>query len=469
MSITLSDEQFKHLLDRLQISGSSSGNFTKCSSRFSGSKVSDVNAFIDAVEIYKDCTHVSDENALRGLPMLLDDFAARWWHGVKSTITTWDAAVDLLKRTYGPVKPPYRVYRELFASEQDLITPTDIFICKARGILSQLPANTLSESIQLDMVYGLLNRRMKEKIPRNKVETFTELLEKSRLAEEIFNETIYFEQNKTNTKKLRCTYCRTVGHSKGECDKLSTRPIVDTVPSTIESPVEFCMLNTDIKSNSIALRPRPIMYINILGLQGTGIIDTAAKESIAGQSLYNVMVAKGQTFKQDKIYVGLADGSTKLENVLITYVDVKIQGRVIPTRFIILTDAVNNSTLLGINFIQDARISVDVSNRMWSFSDAPFVKYELHFETNQANEDTKVYYSDFLRSDEGSMLPSTVKEKFNAQLTENRPFFPFVAEPTPYGVYYKNTEDIGSAMLDDRNVQRKPNKVSRRYTKKKRN
>lgn len=76
------------------------------------------------------------------------------------------------------------MYRELFATEQDFKTPTDIFVCKARTILAPLPANTLIEPIQLDMVYGLLNLKIREKVPRDKFTTFAELLTQARLVEE---------------------------------------------------------------------------------------------------------------------------------------------------------------------------------------------------------------------------------------------------------------------------------------------
>lgn len=196
-SVSLTQEQFRELMDRLAIGNAQhvqnppavahSGNFAKCNSRFDGSSDTDVKAFIDAIEIFKSCTDISDVNALKGLPMLLDGFAASWYQGVKSTLTTWQEAIDLLRSTFGPAKPAYRVYRELFAREQDSRTKSDIFICKARSILAQLPPGTLAEEIQLDMVYGLLHRKIREKVPRDKVASFSELLTHARLAEETFD------------------------------------------------------------------------------------------------------------------------------------------------------------------------------------------------------------------------------------------------------------------------------------------
>lgn len=59
------------------------GNFARYISRFDGSTASDVEAFIDAISPYEDCT----------LPMLLEDVAATWRKGVRSTIDSWSNAL----------------------------------------------------------------------------------------------------------------------------------------------------------------------------------------------------------------------------------------------------------------------------------------------------------------------------------------------------------------------------------------
>ncbi|XP_011706440.1 PREDICTED: uncharacterized protein LOC105461632, partial [Wasmannia auropunctata] len=179
-AITLTNEQFAALLQQIQISAGNvpvaniaqkQGNFSRCTTRFDGSKTSNVEAFIDAIVTYKKCTNTSDENALKGLPILLTNIAATWCQGVKHTVNSWDTAIELLKQTYGPKKPAYRIYKELFAGEQEEATSTDIFICKARALLSK------------DMVYGLLVYKIRKEIPRDKVTSFTELLDLAREVE----------------------------------------------------------------------------------------------------------------------------------------------------------------------------------------------------------------------------------------------------------------------------------------------
>ncbi|XP_072384614.1 activity-regulated cytoskeleton associated protein 2-like [Diabrotica undecimpunctata] len=220
-SVNLTSEQFQALLNTIARPISDSGSLAKCASRFDGSKGADVKAFIDAVEIYKECTHVSDANALKGIPMLLDGFAATWFQGVKNTVNTWASAINLLRSTFGPQKPAYRVYRELFSTEQDAKTPCDIFVCKARAIIAQLPADTLTEATQLDMVYGLLHRRIREKVARDKINTFSELLKESRQTEESYENPEINIKNENESKRVRCSFCKNPGHVKDECRKLA--------------------------------------------------------------------------------------------------------------------------------------------------------------------------------------------------------------------------------------------------------
>ncbi|KAG6438543.1 hypothetical protein O3G_MSEX000055 [Manduca sexta] len=64
-----------------------------------------------------------------------------------------------------------RVFRltefiEIFSKEQGDKT-TDMFIRRVRALIAQLPPGSLKEDVQLDMVYGLLSTRIREKISRS--------------------------------------------------------------------------------------------------------------------------------------------------------------------------------------------------------------------------------------------------------------------------------------------------------------
>lgn len=51
-----------------------------------------------------------------------------------------------------------------------------LYICIARAILAQLPTGTLTEAIQIYMIYGLLHRRVREKVPCDNISSFEDLL-----------------------------------------------------------------------------------------------------------------------------------------------------------------------------------------------------------------------------------------------------------------------------------------------------
>lgn len=109
-SITLSDEQFRQLLDHvaaISVSAANTrkpssstemgGSFIRSTSRFDAETSVDVVAFLDAATTYKSHAGISDVIALKGLPMLLTGLATIWWLGVKASIETWDGAITAMK------------------------------------------------------------------------------------------------------------------------------------------------------------------------------------------------------------------------------------------------------------------------------------------------------------------------------------------------------------------------------------
>nr|XP_049706445.1 uncharacterized protein LOC126056718 [Helicoverpa armigera] len=302
-TITMTDFHLQQLIAALRVPTppatanamgvhNNNANFAKCTARFDGAQNSDVVAFIDAIEIYKECVTIEDNIALRGLPMLLTGLAGTWWQGVKHSVATWKEAVNILRQTFGPRLPPHRIYRELFRVEQ-YNEKTDVFVCKARALIAQLPANTLPENpVQLDMVYGLLHRRIREKVSRQSFSSFSELLEKARAVEDLLEEghktttqgrpvvipaptapksvetarsppmssstpTSSSSSDNTTTKhRPRCGYCKKFGHDKESCKKIQMKnstppgPRVETGPKQAAPVVCFgCGAPGVIRSN----------------------------------------------------------------------------------------------------------------------------------------------------------------------------------------------------------------------------
>ncbi|KAF9802622.1 hypothetical protein SFRURICE_005527, partial [Spodoptera frugiperda] len=166
----------------------SPSNFTRCTARFDGAACNAdvVEAFIESVLVYKECAGVSDDHALRGLPMLLTGDAAVWWRGVRPTVESWDDALRRLRFMYGAARPAHRVLRDIFATEQQSES-ADVYISRVRANISRLPY-PLSEQMQLDIVYGLLHRRIRKRVPRDSVSSVDCLLERARYVEEMLGE-----------------------------------------------------------------------------------------------------------------------------------------------------------------------------------------------------------------------------------------------------------------------------------------
>ncbi|KAF9795475.1 hypothetical protein SFRURICE_004847 [Spodoptera frugiperda] len=225
----------------------SEANFVKCTARFDGTSpdAEVLEAFLDAVEIYKECAAVSDEHALRGLPMLLEGEAAVWWRGVKASVTTWADATARLRATYGVAQPAHLILREIFAKEQQE-ERAETFICRVRALIARLPY-TLDQTLQTDICYGLLHRRVVKRVPRDSVRGLDDLLYKARIAEDTYkaskvNSDIVSNNNSietsttdrvlklsssattgatssrcNNRSRPRCSFCKLFGHVSDEC------------------------------------------------------------------------------------------------------------------------------------------------------------------------------------------------------------------------------------------------------------
>ncbi|KAL4720798.1 hypothetical protein ACJJTC_018203 [Scirpophaga incertulas] len=152
---------------------------------------------------------------------------------------------------------------------------------------------------------------------------------------------------------------------------------------------------------------RPMLGIKILDLQGTALIDTAAKKSVAGSSLYKLLLERGHPSIETTMRVKLADGSAQWRQVHTTTLQVDVgRGKCIELDFVILPDAVDNETLLGIDFLVAAGLVLDFGTSTWKFSGESEV-FAIQYES--LNRPTSCYAAEMLREDEGKML--TVDER----------------------------------------------------------
>nr|XP_049693483.1 uncharacterized protein LOC126054010 [Helicoverpa armigera] len=725
------------------------GNFARCTSRFSGSAKENVETFIDAIEAYKECTNVYDDVAIKGMSMLLTDDAATWWQSIRSEVSSWNDVIKYLRDAYGDRRPEYKIYRELFRIEQAEDVRTDIFIAKSRALLSRLPAGDLSLKVQLDMVYGLLHRKIRKRLRREEFNNFSELLNKSRIIEETIAESTKSEalysapkntaakqpamysnalaephgapaarrndggggplqaparplparprsprdetaptprepraprppperapasttrQEQTHTSSPAssrpasrpfCVSCRRFGHRKEQCRKstgtgeaasqtnnnpvscyqcgtqnvtrenckqcnneqsfysiaprcvsyskstqqsnhnisnnsyvanciestshsnifsnnncvqqnsgscdsprINERPskqkldsrylrkqnrtcsinnlklnkefadvhltsnvvkcyheyvtknnskdnmIIDNarcelgckrqlstiVPENIlccddadddysshyfnmcndSRDIEgcnqyacnlfsdsFCSCNCfkhklDIKvcsdtiycdestragdgnHDKLGIVSRPIFNVKILGASGTALVDTGAKNCIAGHTLHILLRRKGHPLQPARRRIKLADGHARELDVLLTTLDVHLEGKVVQAPFLILPDARQNETLLGMDFLLAASLIMDFARKCWCFSENHHVEYPMQFEPSILPQ-LSCSSADVLRKDEGTVLTQPERDLLEQTLVDNGDIFQLGGEPTPYAEHRIDT------------------------------
>ena len=206
-----SADQFSQIM--AMISGKTSGrSFIQCTARFSGQRDPEaVNEFIAAISVYKDIEKINDVDALKGMPLLLKDYAASWWMGVKDTVATFKEATDLLQATFSPPVPDWKIFAQIFENHQLKHEPSDAFICKKRVLFAQL-RNAIAEISQVGMVFSLMAFEIRERLDFSSITTFDALISASRNAE-IFIQELQVQR----PQKEKCSYCRNVGHAINEC------------------------------------------------------------------------------------------------------------------------------------------------------------------------------------------------------------------------------------------------------------
>ncbi|KAG7295271.1 hypothetical protein JYU34_022274 [Plutella xylostella] len=419
------------------------GTFAKCTARFDGAgrSADQLDAFIDAVQVYKECANVSDEHALRGLPMLLEGDAAVWWRGVRASVAGWGAALHRLRAMYGTPLPAYKVFRAIFSSEQNEVR-SDLFISRVRALLAQLPYELL-ESTKVDIIYGLLSYRIRKRIPREGASSVDDLIVKCRAVEEASREVRNFNSNNPSSDthknvnpstathncfnppsaapcinvnnpsvghnrltdrptylpvhnkstpssssgpngatrvRPRCAYCRRLGHHVDYC-RTKKRESVESTPGNPPLSPRSQRGEHEFLSAEFEGKydPRPLVNIRVCGALGAAVLDTGATHSIASNMLYGIMCNKGVKFEATSHTVYLADGSRQLKRTLVGATQVSIEGRSFQVSFLVFPES-NTRTTLGRDAIITAGIVLNLAHGVWTFGDAPERQYK--FETS---------------------------------------------------------------------------------------
>ncbi|KAI8116602.1 hypothetical protein CVS40_11354 [Lucilia cuprina] len=177
--ISLTERQFSILMGNFNPRQDNKSTFSSCSARFNGGRsATKVEDFIATVLVFKEAENVSDTFALLSLPLLLEGYASTWWQGVKHEAKTFEEAISLLRNAFSPPKPDWRIFAEIFQDKQKPNESTDSFVCKKR-LFAQLKER-ISEKTKINMIFSQITVQVREKISRDSIETFQDLLNKAR-------------------------------------------------------------------------------------------------------------------------------------------------------------------------------------------------------------------------------------------------------------------------------------------------
>lgn len=471
----LSPEQFSLLLDKIATPSTTKGSLINCNYNYNGVKDAEVvEAFLSAVNIFKHSADIGDMTALSELPVLLKGEAGVWWLGVKNDVTSWSDFEARLRENFAPVREPYLLYMDITQEKQLPGISTESFIRRKRMLFSQLPSPGHPEVQQLDIIYGLLRLDIREKVSRADITNFKELLKAAQAAEHVLEEKDIVHEKKSTKyesdtrsapiRKGRCRYCKNYGHTTEDCKKLSARkeiiqkpvPKINTLeavtqfpspstpkfkcygcgtPGVVRSNCQTCHTNKaqpEVGFCSIATstdsRDRPVVYVEIGGVNGVAYLDSCAKTSIASYSLFCQLQKRGYVFHELGVGITLADGIEKRQNVLITKAPVTINNRKVLTTFLVLPESRRNRTLLGVGFLQDAHIVLNLPQCTWHFVEEPSEEFEL-YEESFAKFDEGVALAT-MTSDHVSLSPSLPEESYT-ETCFAKPYGPLIRVDVP--------------------------------------
>lgn len=159
---------------------------------------------MDAIESFKDCASVSDDNTIRGMSILVTGPATICRQSAKHIATLWSDVITRLRNVCRGRRQLYKIYKELFIMEQREEN-TDLFIsiAKARALLTKLFVGDLIKKVQRDMVYGLLNQRIRKRLRREECSRFADIISHTRITEDSIDESI---TSRSRHAQLRLRY-----------------------------------------------------------------------------------------------------------------------------------------------------------------------------------------------------------------------------------------------------------------------
>ncbi|XP_037302597.1 activity-regulated cytoskeleton associated protein 1-like [Manduca sexta] len=173
--MNLSVDQFEKLLSVISTQ-QRRGSFATCKLSYNGVRDTEtVESFLAATSVFKSVEQISDEDAIKSIPLILKEEAATWWNGVKKEVMgDFESRV---RHAFAPKRPAYQLYQNIVGQNAKRKTGTfDALLKAARGVEQLLT---------------------EKKLPENGTS----------------------ENATTSVKKKRCNFCRLPGHSIENCLK----------------------------------------------------------------------------------------------------------------------------------------------------------------------------------------------------------------------------------------------------------
>ncbi|CAK9832693.1 Retrovirus-related Pol polyprotein from transposon 297 [Anthophora retusa] len=416
--MAISAEQLEQLIRRLSPRNAEK-HFTHCPARFNGTRTKEaVDDFLASADFFRSSEGIKDENAVKGLTLLLQGPAHTWWIGIKDSITTWKEAQAAIRNEFAPSPPAYQIYQQVFATNQDSQTPTRLFVSDKRALLAQVNPPDM-EARQLDLIYGLLHLRIRERVPRKTVQDFKQsLLDAAREVEATFREReniraeaqgerLDAESSKSKIRKnktrVKCAFCKNPGHDITVCrkkDKVEQEAKEKGLKETSQNGIQCygcgkqgvirrncptCALSSQaaptisqsFNAVNVEAAERPAVDITVAGVLGTAFLDSGAKTSLASPRLYKLLRERNFSFIKKIAKVTLADGRAQQKLIYTTVVPVTLKGRTFTTPFIYTDGGSEAVTLVRIDFARLAGLVVNYRNDTYYFHGARHEVY--HF------------------------------------------------------------------------------------------
>lgn len=117
-TMNLPAEQFEKLLT--VIGTQRRGSFATCKVFFSGTRDTEtVETFLASAAVFKSVEDISDEDAIKSVPLILKEEAATWWNGVKNQVVTWSDFEARIRHAFAPKRPAYQLYQNIVCIKQE--------------------------------------------------------------------------------------------------------------------------------------------------------------------------------------------------------------------------------------------------------------------------------------------------------------------------------------------------------------